>query len=78
MPTSWPPRQWLATQQNDLLGDGGFSSTVKGEDANVVDTALAIQALSAAARVGRLGRGTRGSRQNFLQTHQNDAADSRT
>ncbi len=41
-------RTWLAAQQNDLSGGvGGFSSSVKGQDANVVDTALAIQALAA-------------------------------
>ena len=40
---------WLASQQNDPAdGSAGFSSSVKGQAANVVDTALAIQALSKA------------------------------
>ena len=62
---------WLAAQQNDLSGGvGGFSSSVKGQDSNVVDTALAIQALS----VGPTAPGwDKGLAKDFLVTHQNAA-----
>jgi prenyltransferase beta subunit len=63
-------RTWLATQQNDTPGgDGGFSSSVQGQPSNVLDTALAIQALSAGSIVAgwdeALAKG-------FLKTHQNN------
>ena len=65
--------KWLATQQNDLLGGtGGFSSSVKGQDANVVDTALAIQALSVAPASAGWDAAHEDLARNFLQTHQND------
>ena len=62
-------QKWLATQQNDLAGGtGGFSSSVKGQDANVVDTALAIQALSVGPAVSGWNRDLA---KGFLMTHQN-------
>ena len=63
---------WLATQQNDLLGgDGGFSSSVKGQDSNVVDTALAIQALSQAPASAGWDADNVTRAKSFLETHQN-------
>ena len=60
---------WLASQQNDTAGgDGGFSSSVIGQPSNVVDTALAIQALT----VGPSGLSWDPDlAKSFLQTHQN-------
>ena len=65
-------RTWLASQQNDAAGaDGGFSSSVKGQSGNVLDTALAIQAPRGRPVGRRLG--TRTSRRAFLVNHQNAA-----
>jgi hypothetical protein len=65
-------RSWLASQQNDDLGgDGGFSSTVKElTNGNVVDTALAIQALKAGADQTGWDQSLA---ENFLREHQNDS-----
>jgi prenyltransferase beta subunit len=64
--------KWLATQQNDLLGgNGGFSNSVKGEDSNVIDTALAIQALSVAPGLAGWDTTHEDLAGSFLQSHQN-------
>ena len=63
--------KWLAKQQNDLgsgTDDGGFSSAVKGQPGNVVDTSLAIQALTAAESSGWSPANAEG----FLRARQND------
>jgi hypothetical protein len=64
--------KWLATQQNDLGSgtseDGGFSSAVKGQQGNVVDTGLAIQALTAA----QSGGWSPANAEGFLRARQND------
>jgi hypothetical protein len=64
-------RSWLAGQQNVAGGDGGFSSSVQGQPGNVLDTALAIQALEAGPSVDGWDRDLARS---FLRDHQNAAA----
>ena len=64
-------RTWLASQQNDASGaDGGFSSSVKGQSGNVLDTALAVQALEAGPSVDGW---TPDLARAFLVNHQNAA-----
>jgi len=64
---------WLASQQNDPAGgSAGFSSSVKGHDANVVDTALAIQALAKAPASAGWDAPHEVLARNFLQEHQNN------
>jgi hypothetical protein len=64
-------RTWLASQQNDASGaDGGFSSSVKGQPGNVLDTALAVQALEAGPSVDGW---TPDLARAFLVNHQNAA-----
>ncbi len=63
-------RAWLASQQD--VG-GGFSNSVKGaeEGPNVLDTALAIQALEAGPSVGGWDAGLA---EAYLRSHQNASA----
>jgi hypothetical protein len=62
---------WLASQQNDAPGgDNGFSSSVIGQPGNVVDTGLAIQALTVGP--GGLNWDPALAR-GFLVAHQNAA-----
>ena len=59
--TSWPHEAWLASQQNDdrRRRTAASPAASQGQPGNVLDTALAIQALTAGSERARLGSGPR-------------------